>query len=239
MQGTRILLLEDETSFAQNLLRFLQQVEPTWKLEWMNDPQPAMGAMLAGRHDAALIDWNLGKVRSGLGFCRDLRRVLGDTALVILSAREDVEDRVLAMQAGADDFITKRAEPMELRARVHVALARAADRRGAPESATLSCGPLRVHLLKQKVFLNERAIELTRHQWLLLVRLMQQPGEAVPPRELCHFAGIQGDLSHQNLRTEVRRLRQRLGEAGSLIRALRGQGYGLKFTETQDVGNDT
>jgi two-component system OmpR family response regulator len=239
MDGAKILVLEDEASFAQGLMRCLQQAEPTWLVDWHFDPGLAMEAALSSQPDVALIDWNLGNDRSGLEFLRDLRRAQKDSALIILSCRDGVEDRLLAVKAGADDFITKQVEPMELRARVHVALLRAANRRAAPEPTLLSCGPLLASLLQQQVYVYGEAIELTKHQWLLLVRMMQRPGEPVPPRELCQFAGIQSDAAHQNLRTEIRRLRQRLGRAGEAIRALRGHGYLVRHTEAQGVGNDT
>jgi len=231
MDGARILVLEDESSFAHGLIRFFNQLEPTWVVDWLVDPSLAMDAALTGHHSAALIDWNLGKDRSGLEFCRDLRRAQKDSALIILSAREAVEDRVLAIEAGADDFITKRVEPMELRARIHVALVRAAHRRVAKPSTLLSYGPLHACLLRQQVYLQGKPIELTKHQWLLLVCMMQRPGEPVAAEELCRFAGIQSGASHQNLRTEMRRLRQRLEGAEHLVHALRGRGYCLRQDE--------
>lgn len=238
MQGARILLLEDEASFAHGLKRFLGQVEPAWCVEWLDDPDAAMETALADQFDVALIDWNLGKARSGLEFCRDFRRTRPECALVILSVREEIEDRVQAIQAGADDFVTKGLEPAELRARIHVAMARNARRKGQ-DFTQLSCGPLVASLLRQELLLNGQSVELTKHQWLLMVRLLHRPGEPVPAHELCQFAGIQSDASHQNLRNEMRRLRQRLGEAGALICALRGHGYQLSCVEAHRIRNDT
>lgn len=233
--GAQILLLESEHAFAQKLLDWLWHAEPTWRIEWTDDTAQAIASVLKRGHDGALLSWD----SCGIAVCQALRQAASPSALVILAKREAVKDRVLAMKVGADDFITKHADPKELCARVHVALLRAADRRNVAEPATLSWGPLVVCLLEQQVFLNGRIVDLTRHQWLLLVRMMRTPTTPVPPIELCQFAGIQTDAANQNLRTEMRRLRQRLGDAGGFIRALRGLGYCLTSEVEQRVGNDT
>src|SRR5206468_185223 len=141
----------------------------------------------------------------GLETCREIRRRGFDGPVVMLTAREGVHDRVEAVKAGADDHIVKHLALQEIRARIQVAISRR-EMRGE----VLQWAELRLDLCAQRLTVRRVAVELTKHQWLLILRLMHAGGELVSSTELCQFAGIEPAQNYKNLRTEMHRLRFRL-----------------------------
>lgn len=221
----RIVLVDDEPNFANALRRALCRIEPEWEIDQIvhvDDTTPT--AILTGRYDLVVLDWNLGEPNvTGLDLCRDLRRRGCRTPIVLLTVRDEPDDRIHALTAGADDHIVKNLGLREIHARMKVA----ASRPAAP--TIIEVGPLRADLERQQIFVSSKPVEVSKHPWRLLVRLMRTPGEPVRAEELCAFAGIEPGPLNKNLANEVHRLRGRLEEAergaGDWVHAVRGVGY--------------
>ena len=224
----RILIVDDESIFAEGLSRALRRLEPEWVIDCSSSPEHAGTVAVDGSYDVVVLDWNLGHPTiTGLTICRDLRDRACGSVVVLLTARDDPNDRIESVSAGADDHIVKHLGLHEIHARITVAAAR-----GPTARRIFQCGTLRIDLDRQQLALSGKPVELAKHQWLLVARLMRWPGLPVSASELCCAAGIEPGEGHKNLRNEVHRLRSRLDQhepgAGALVAQVRGFGYVLR-----------
>jgi two-component system response regulator MprA len=226
-----VLLLLDADEVQTNWLqRSLRSVELTWSIEVETRPQPGIEAILEDRFDVALLELSFGKAPDGFDVCRRVRTSGAQLGLVMLTAIETRDARLRAFQAGADHYVTKGGTLEEIRTSVITAAERAARRRRESQvtrSDMLTIGRMRIDLSCGAVFVDNRLIELTRHQRRMVVRLAKTPGQFVGHAELCEAAGIQLDPSFKNLRNEILRLNRRLGSAARQLQVMRGVGYRL------------
>jgi DNA-binding response OmpR family regulator len=166
---------------------------------------------------------------------RQLRAHHSFTPVLILTARSEEIDRVVGLEVGADDYLTKPFSMRELLARIHALLRRvenvqsmlAADR--APQSQPLSYGSLSLDPLSYRALLCEQELDLTRTEFDLLALLMRSPGRAFSRTYLLEavWGGsyVAGDRSVDNA---VLRLRKKLGELGDAVETVWGVGYRLR-----------
>lgn len=106
----RVLLIDDEAVFAQSLRLALIRKEPAWEVDCVGTSEHALQAARETSYDLVAIDWDLNDPRaSGLDVCRQLRADCSETALVRLMDREEPDERLAAVRAGADDHIVKKA----------------------------------------------------------------------------------------------------------------------------------
>ncbi len=167
----------------------------------------------------------------GLEICRRLRESGDWTPVIFLTARDDEVDRIVGLELGADDYLTKPFSPRELVARIKAVLRRTA---GAPEIAQVrQVGPVTIDASRRLVLAGGVPIALTSTEFDLLAHLMNRPGRVFTREEL--LASVWGYAAHAGTRTvdvHVAQLRGKLGEAGSMIRTIRGVGYAA------DAGRD-
>jgi DNA-binding response OmpR family regulator len=160
----------------------------------------------------------------GIEVCRRLRAADDWTPVLFLTARDDEVDRVVGLELGADDYITKPFSPRELVARIASVLRRSA---GTPGSGALVAGDVTVHPDSREVLAAGRPIELTATEFELLATLMRRPGTVYTRERL--LATAWGSADYAGSRTvdvHVAQLRAKLGEA-SPIRTHRGVGYSV------------
>jgi DNA-binding response OmpR family regulator len=178
--------------------------------------------------DLIILDIMLPK-KDGLTVCRELRAKKVNTLVLMLTAKDTVEDRVLGLDAGADDYLVKPFAFNELLARVRALL----RREGLVKTSKLQVGDLAMDVQTRDVWRGERKIELTAKEYAILEYFMRRPNVVVTRTMLgesvwdYEFDGISNIID-----VYVRRLRQKidLDGQGSLIQTLRGAGYRLRAT---------
>jgi DNA-binding response OmpR family regulator len=167
----RILLVEDDPMIGQSLVRGL--TDGGYTVDWVRDGRQAEAALLDGANEfhVALLDWGLPN-KSGIEILRSIRRAGLNVPVLIITARDGLEDRVEGLDQGADDFLVKPFELAELKARMR-ALARRHAGRIEPQLTT-AC--LTLDPATRTVTRDGRPIQLTGREYALLHALMQRPG---------------------------------------------------------------
>jgi two-component system, OmpR family, response regulator len=231
-----ILVVEDAPELAPLIVRELQAAG--FATRHAADGLTALEVHASTLPDAVILDWMLPKL-DGLEVLRQLRRTAA-TPVLMLTARDDVADKVAGLEVGADDYLTKPFTMEELIARVRALLRRSdlirqtlsADRSGAAE--TLVRGALRVDPEAHQATLDGAALDLSPTEFALLCLLLKSPGRAFSRAYLLDTlwqeAYIGGDRSVDNV---VLRLRKKLGAMGDEIETVWGVGYRLRPEERQ------
>lgn len=217
----RVLVLEDETTLRENLADRLR--DEGFVVDAVGEGTE--GAYYACEYplDLAIVDLGL-PGRSGLEVVKELRRSGKKYPVLILTARDHWQDKVEALDSGADDYLTKPFRTEELIARVHALLRRA----GGHASSELTFGPLRVNLTSRKVDLDGEPIDLTQFEYKLLEYFVLHPDEVLSKMQLNeHLYEDDADPDSNVIEVIVGRLRKKLDPGGSWkpIQTLRGQGY--------------
>ncbi|MDX2192043.1 MAG: response regulator [Gemmatimonadales bacterium] len=223
--GPLVLLVEDELAMRRFLRTALEAegygcVEATTARE---------GLAHAAGHNPALVLLDLGLPDAdGLDVTRRLRE-WSQVPVIVLSARGHEGDKVAALDAGADDYLTKPFGTGELLARVRVALRHAARAKGEPEAAEFRNGMLRVDRLRRQVFVDDREVRLTPTEYTLLGVLCRHAGKVLTHRQLLKEVWGPGRVTqtHQ-LRVYMAQLRQKLERdpaRPALLRTEPGVGY--------------
>jgi DNA-binding response OmpR family regulator len=235
----RILIVDDEWSFARVLSKFLERSEPSWKVDFVTTAEEAISTAVTGCYDVMLVDWQLGAEETGLDVIREYRRQGSRALVIMLTAHEfGVSDRLEAVSAGADDHIAKRLGSDEIFARIKMAVAIGAKEAPPnltpfPANGCLVYDIITVDLATQLVtVVGEEPIDLPKQQFLILVYLMRNVGRVVSEEELRERAlRTTSDPEGTAVRVRVGELKKRLGRAGNLIECVRGAGYRFGIRE--------
>ena len=220
----RVLLAEDDPKTAR-WLREAMRAEG-WVVDHFSDGALALSSVGLAPYDAAVVDVMM-PGRDGLGFVADLRKRGRSLPVLLISARGGVDDRVVGLDAGADDYLPKPFAIQELLARV-----RALGRRTSPVSdRILRCADLELDLLKRTFRRDQREITLTAREFGILEVLMKNAGRVCSRSLLLekvwdfHF-----DPGSNIVDVYLRRLRIKIDEPGEkkLLHAVRGAGYVLR-----------
>jgi len=228
----RILIVEDEPAVADLLERALR--EAAWAPDVARTGALALEALSVNEYDLAVLDIGLPDM-SGLEVCRRWRRRGGRTPILMLTARAGLGDRVVGLDAGADDYLPKPFAVEELLARLR-ALAR------RPPSAldvTLSLADLELNTAYRTVTRAGRLIKLTAREYGLLEYLMRNPGRVVTRGQILeHVWDDNFDPVANVVDVLVGRLRRKIDTPGArpLVHTVRGAGYRLSDAEDGDAG---
>jgi DNA-binding response OmpR family regulator len=223
----RVLVVEDEPLIAEALVRALERERLA--VDVAGDGETALDAVNREGYDLIVLDLVLPGI-DGLDVCRQIRRADTNTPVIMLTARDSLEDKVLGLDSGADDYVTKPFELEELMARVRSLLRRV---RPAP-AARLRCAGLLLDGDTREVRLADRCVRLTDTEFRLLEHLMRRAGEVCRRQELLqHVWGYSFDPGSNVVDVFIRRLRHRLEAAGNdaggaappRIETIRGTGY--------------
>lgn len=233
MTASRLLIIDDDVRLTEMLTEYLAGEG----MELCSAPSGTAGLRDAQRNDFDLIilDVMLPGL-SGFELLRQLRESGSRTPVLMLTARGDDVDRIVGLESGADDYLAKPFNPRELAARIKAIL-----RRSTPEPdddvVELEAGPLRADLPRREVALHGQALKLTNAEFLVLLKLMRTPGQAVSRESLTRAAlGRQLLPDDRSLDTHISNLRRKIGEAaerGPEIRSIRGSGYILMPPEAE------
>jgi two-component system OmpR family response regulator len=213
----RVLLVEDERDLAAALLRAL--TEESFAVDVAADGEEGLRSALEIGYDAIVLDVMLPR-RSGWDVLREIRAAGRQTAVILLTARDAVDDRVRGLNLGADDYLTKPFAVSELVARLR-ALGRRAASHPAPE---LVVGDVRIDMVARRVFRNDGEVELTAREYGILELLARRRGEIVTRTGISeHLYNDDAELISNAIDVHIASLRRKLG--GDLIRTRRGHGY--------------
>ena len=218
----RILLAEDDSVLADGLTRSLRQ--SGYVTDCVSNGQEADNALSAQDFDLLILDLDLPKM-SGLDVLRRLRSRDSRIPVLILTAGDSVEQRVKALDLGADDYMTKPFALSELEARV-----RALTRRGAGGGPTIiKHGPLSFDQVGRIAYLHEHMLDLSARELGLLEVLLQRSGRLVSKDQLVdHLCEWGEEVSNNAIEVYVHRLRKKIETDGVRIATVRGLGYCLE-----------
>jgi DNA-binding response OmpR family regulator len=203
----RILVVDDDPTVSEVVTRYLEH--EGYVVECFADGRLALDSATANPPDLVVLDLMLPGM-DGLEVCRRLREI-GPLPVIMLTARGDETDRVVGLEIGADDYVTKPFSPRELTLRVQSVLRRAsAPDRPAGEPAVLSSGDVTVDVRAHAVRVHGAAVSLTAREFELLVFLMRHPGQAFGRQQLLEqvWGYSYGDQS--TVTVHVRRLREKV-----------------------------
>jgi DNA-binding response OmpR family regulator len=215
----RILLIEDDETLGEGLQQGLRQ--HGWTVDWLQRGDEAERALTHHAFDAVVLDWGL-PGRSGLKVLQGLRARQQRVPVLMLTARDALEDRIAGLDSGADDYLVKPLALAELAARL-----RALIRRSAGQAApAFQWGGLRVDPALREVTVEGEAVNLSAKEFALLMRLISQPRRPMSQEQLAEALYDWGrDIGSNTVEVHVHHLRRKLGP--DWIRTIRGVGYVL------------
>jgi two-component system phosphate regulon response regulator PhoB len=221
--GRKILIIEDETDVADLLTLNLRKAG--YKVGMAADGVSGLQRARDDRPDFIILDLMLPKM-SGLEVCKILK---SDTAtsltpILMLTAKAEEIDRVVGLEFGADDYVTKPFSPREVVLRIRAIL-----RRGEKPEETLRAGAISIDPARHQIRVNGKQVHLTSLEFKLLRTLIQRRGRVQDrDRLLNEVWGYESVIDTRTVDTHVRRLREKLGKAGDAIETVRGFGYRLR-----------
>lgn len=217
----RILIVEDQPTLLDSLSRGLQ--EEGYEINAAMTVAEAQQALGQHSFDAIVLDVMLPD-RDGLSFLRELRSQGVQTPMLIVTARDAVEDRVAGLDSGADDYVVKPFSFAELLARLRAVLRRA----GTNVESVMRVGDLELDLLSRKVMRAQQPIELTQRQFDLLACLLRHAGQPVSREVIAHEVWQESTATWTNvIEVQINHLRRKIERPGwpALLRTIRGEGY--------------
>lgn len=216
----KILLVEDDEQLGRQIVGYLREAD--FDPHWIQDGDEAM-AEPPDPYSLLILDLMLPGAY-GLDVLKQVRTE-SDVPVLVLSARNDTEDKVRALQLGADDFVTKPFWPEELLARVHARLRRPVLQR----SGVIQAGELAVDVVGRRAYVGEESIDLTRVEFDLLAALAKRPGAAIPRDWLVeHVLDPEREGGLRTLDVHISRLRKKLGRCARCVATVWGVGYRLE-----------
>jgi DNA-binding response OmpR family regulator len=219
-----LLLVEDDARLARALARLLR--DDRHVVDVAGDGSTALDLASADGIDAVILDIGLPDI-SGLEVARRLRRKRIDVAILMLTARDTVGDRVTGLDAGADDYLVKPFAFAELSARLRALGRRVSPGPRRPDSK-LKVGPIVLDETRHLVTVGGREVDLSPREYSLLECFLRHPGQALSRDQLLDHAWPFGVAVTPNaVDAYVHYLRDKLGDAGALVRTVRGVGYRL------------
>ena len=214
----RILVVEDDPLLAHGLTEVLSRAGHA--VDRVDGGSQADAALRGASYDLMVLDIGLPDF-DGFEVLRRLKSRRTPTNVLVLTARDAVEDRVHGLDLGADDYLTKPFSVVEFEARVRALLRRTT----LPRSA-VCVGGLSVDFEAKRVRVNGATTELTTREWALLELFMTRPGRVLSKEQIAeHLAEYDSQLTSNAIEVYVSRLRAKIETAGVRIRTVRGFGY--------------
>ncbi|MCK4708189.1 MAG: response regulator [Gammaproteobacteria bacterium] len=213
----RILLVEDDSLLGEGLYAGLQR--ENYSLDWIKNGEMALIAMMETEYDAVILDIGLPKM-SGLEVLKQVRSQGNKLPVLILTARDEVSDRVDGLDAGADDYLVKPFEFAELCARLRALTRRS---RGLTEQ-TICYKNIEIDPKAHSVKLDDKKIDLSRREFSLLEELLSSAGRVLSKAHLEQKLYSWGDeIGSNTIEVHIHHLRKKFGS--ELIKTVRGVGY--------------
>lgn len=223
----RILLVDDEAELADPLGRVLTR--EGYQVDVVYDGQSGGEMAVSAGYDLLILDWMLPGV-SGLEICQRVRSQGDATPVLFLTAKDTVDDRVMGLDAGADDYLVKPFELRELLARVRALLRRPPALEEPSRAPLLQYEDLRLDEVNQLAYRREQTIELSEKETRLLAYLLNAPNQVLSHRQIYQAVWGETEVPNSNvLAAQVRLLRRKIEPRGTLplLHTVYGKGYRL------------
>ena len=225
----RVLLVEDDVMVASGIK--LGLCGAGYAVDWVGSAERAEEALRQETFDAAIIDIGLPAL-DGVGLLRAVRRSGVAMPVMLLTARDALQDRVQGLDAGADDYMVKPFELPELLARLRALLRRSQ----AATSAILSFGALRLDAANRQATANGQVVELGPREWTVMEYLMvNAPKPTGKDKLLQALTGWDKEITTNAIEVYISRLRAKLEPHGIALRSIRGFGYRLELLASPAV----
>tara|TARA_R110002095_G_scaffold186383_1_gene163589 strand:+ start:516 stop:1184 length:669 start_codon:yes stop_codon:yes gene_type:complete len=216
----RLLLVEDDPLLGEGIQQGFSLQGET--LDWLRNGQHALNALASNEFDLLILDLGLPDM-DGLDLLSELRRRGDKLPVLILTARDQVADRIRGLDCGADDYLIKPFDMNELRARIRALLRRHA---GA-SSSKLNHANIEVDPANREVFRDGKIVSLSRREYSLLVELLQHQGRVFTRDQLGErLYGWNEEVESNTVEVHIHHLRKKLGS--ELIKTIRGVGYRIE-----------
>jgi len=218
-------MIEDDIELAQILTDFLKRYNVT--VENYDDPYLGISALSLKKYDLLILDLSLPGM-DGLEICKEVR-TKSDIPIIISSARSDVEDKIIGLELGADDYLPKPYEPKELYARIMSVLRR--FKRGSNPIIIEKNSDLKLNQNRDIILFHEKELSLTRAEFEVLSYMIKKDNCVLPRSELIGNApSLNSESDSRSLDVLISRIRTKLGESSKEqkhIISIRGIGYRL------------
>ncbi len=215
----RILLVEDDMILGAAVRDHI--VADNHSVDWVTRLDAATDHLDSAAYDLVLLDLMLPDGQ-GLAFLRDQRRKGSVTPVIILTALDQISDRINGLNAGADDYMTKPFDLSELSAR----LSAVARRYSGNPNPLVEIGDVQVDLAARTVLCSGRSIDLTAREWALFEAFVQHPGQVISKAQLEErLYAFGSEVESNTIEVHVSRLRKKLGR--TIVETVRGVGYRL------------
>lgn len=222
----RLLLIEDDELLGDAVKAGLTQFG--YIVDWLKDGEAARAAVRTESFELIILDLGLPKL-SGLGFLQSIRADGNPTPVIILTARESVEDRVKGLDSGADDYIVKPFDLNELSARVRALVRRSQGR----ADTVLQYRNITLDPAAHSVAVDGVAVNVPRREFALLQKLLENSGQVLSREQLMQsIYGWDEDVDSNALEVHIHNLRKKLN--ANFIRTIRGIGYMAEKTEKNE-----
>jgi len=219
----RLLLVEDDAPLAEGLAASLRL--GGYAVDWMTLGSRASAALAVETYDAVILDLNLPDT-DGLTLLKQWRNKGLRMPVLILSARDEIDDRVRGLDLGADDYLTKPFDVAELEARLRVLIRRM---QAGLTNNVLEVGPLKLDMNARRAHLHGEDLTLTAKEFALVQMLAMKAGQVQAKEQLLsRLSDFEQDTSANALDILIHRLRKKLDGSTLVIRTLRGFGYLLE-----------
>lgn len=220
----RILLIEDDAALARGIAATLRQAGHA--IDVTNDGETGLEIARIEQFSLIVLDLGLPDI-SGFEVLQRLRREGIKVPVLILTARDAIEDRVAGLDSGADDYLLKPFEQSELEARIRALL-----RRASGEAAPLvKIGAMQIDTSSSEVTINGRILDLRRREWAVLEALVGRLGKVVSKDRLSsEVFSFDEPVAPNAIEVYIARLRRKLEPDGPRIRTIRGLGYLIERT---------
>ncbi|MDA8328825.1 MAG: response regulator [Betaproteobacteria bacterium] len=223
----RVLIVEDDDLLAAGLLKVLEQ--SGYAVDWVNNGELADRALNDGEHDLVVLDIGLPGM-DGLQVLKRLRSRGQTIPVMILTARDDVSDKVRGLDFGADDYMVKPFELNEFEARLRALIRRAVGVSGV----RLSCGNLVLDTISHRAWVGDAEVAFTVREWAVLEYLLIHQGQVLSKdRILQAVCNWDDSISPNAIEVYMSRLRSKLEPLGVNVRTIRGFGYLLDAQDAE------
>jgi len=225
-QPTSILLIEDDPAIAESLQEALER--EGYAVAWENTGQGGVAYAREQAPHLIILDVRLPD-GSGFDFCRQLRGLKLKQPILMLTVRRDEVDKVLGLEMGADDYVTKPFSLPELRSRIRALLRRAYGEFSTTGPEVLEIADLRIDRMRAQVWRGSQMVNLTPTEFRLLLALAQQAGQALTRQQILETLWGDADLENERMvNVHIRRLREKIEldpSRPTLILTIPGVGY--------------